>query len=92
MFKFGSFIVIHKIIHSIEFSFFLFQMEKHHLKMLRRLHRRTMQNLKERLFSVPLSYNLRFNRENIDFARLKPYLYALVHEVSFLLRVTITTL
>jgi hypothetical protein len=41
-----------------------------------------MQSLKEKLSQYPPSYNLKFDRSKINFTRLKPYIYVLIHEVT----------
>ena len=61
---------------------FSLKIEKRHLKVLRRIHWRNTQSLKEKLSQYPPSYNLVFDRSKINFARLQPYVYVLIHEVS----------
>ncbi|CAB4022538.1 uncharacterized protein LOC113677719, partial [Paramuricea clavata] len=56
------------------------KIEKRHLKVLRRIHWRNTQSLKEKLSQYPPSYNLVFDRSKINFARLQPYVYVLIHE------------
>ena len=58
-------------------------MEKKNLKFLRRAHWNTCQELKARLAELPPSYSLRVDLSGVNFSRLRPYFYLLVHQVHW---------
>ena len=58
-------------------------MEKKNFKFLRRAHWNTCQELKARLAELPPSYSLRVDLSGVNFSRLRPYFYLLVHKVHW---------
>lgn len=61
-------------------------MEKKNLKFLRKAHWNTCQELKARLAELPPSYSLRVDLSGVNFSRLRPYFYLLVHQVHWYFR------
>ncbi|CAH3137259.1 unnamed protein product [Porites lobata] len=56
------------------------KVEKKNFKFLRRAHWNTCQELKARLAKLPPSYSLRVDLSGVNFSRLRPYFYLLVHQ------------
>jgi len=57
------------------------KVEKKNLKLLRKAHWNTCQELNARLAQLPPGYSLKVDFTRVNFNRLRPYFYLLVHQV-----------
>jgi len=59
------------------------KVEKKNLKLLRKAHWNTCQELNARLAQLPPGYSLKVDFTRVNFNRLRPYFYLLVHQCFF---------